>query len=595
MSTIGEKLSTGKKISTLAKAESLVQKAKTILAQSGSMTKMLKGTVQESLEGLHDMIIKLNDKYLDMKYWRENEAAQREADMGVLRAEHSAQLVELLGKWEVVSKNICTQLDSGPRLDPVRTDLVHETGILSRMLSEFGKRCDGIQAELDRIKSGVEACRNTTIDEAQDLRNRIAGDRDFGIPEKQDEAGIGKLSEQLLYVECELRAIKEAVGDKSAPDGDGGTELVRKMDQIYRKVNEVTEQTADSAGVIVGLQRHMLGELEHIREREEKIARGVVEIKMKQTSNTGNEKGTNNTYDPQLSAAIAKVHNEVVDLKAKLTAPTYAEVVAKRVVDECAQLSKPPKRVHSIIVGSTDPQDTAGIVEQKIRSSLEARKNGLRLQGVRKLKGSKVLLTCESPEELEKVELRIRGCEELLAEEAKGKDPLVILKNLLSCNTEADIVASLGGQNAELWADLEEGSFRVSERYRRRARNANESMVILQVSPEVWMRLNSAGKVHIDMQLVNVRDQSPLVQCTRCLGFGHGRRLCKEEVDSCSHCGGSHMRTNCPDYEAGAIPNCRNCRVVAGGREAGHNALSRDCPTRKKWDALARESYNYCG
>ncbi|CAK1553836.1 unnamed protein product [Leptosia nina] len=84
-------------------------------------------------------------------------------------------------------------------------------------------------------------------------------------------------------------------------------------------------------------------------------------------------------------------------------------------------------------------------------------------------------------------------------------------------------------QNKNITSSIAEEDFRVKEKYRRRARNSHEEHVVLQVSPKLWSALTTAGKIHVDLQKVYVEDQSPLVQCTRCLGFGHGRRNCESK------------------------------------------------------------------
>lgn len=68
-------------------------------------------------------------------------------------------------------------------------------------------------------------------------------------------------------------------------------------------------------------------------------------------------------------------------------------------------------------------------------------------------------------------------------------------------------------------------------RHRRKARNPSETHVVLVVSPQVWQGLTSAGKIYLDLQRVPVFDLSPLVQCSRCLAFGHGKKWCMESVD----------------------------------------------------------------
>lgn len=66
--------------------------------------------------------------------------------------------------------------------------------------------------------------------------------------------------------------------------------------------------------------------------------------------------------------------------------------------------------------------------------------------------------------------------------------------------------------------------------------------IVTKVSPRFWGRMTEASAAYIDMQRVRVEDQSSLVQCSGCLGYGHSKRLCeeKEKGKMCGHCGGTH-------------------------------------------------------
>lgn len=272
--------------------------------------------------------------------------------------------------------------------------------------------------------------------------------------------------------------------------------------------------------------------------------------------------------------------------------PSYADVLARPSSGVMSPSKRSPK--HSIIVSSEIERDTSDEVLGKVREALEAKTSGLQVTRIQKVRNQKVVLSCASREELLKVRDKIATKSiNLQVEEAKNKDPLIILKNLLAFNKDDDIISSLKSQNKKILGDLTDLDFRAAVKYRRRARNPHENHVILQVSPKVWQRLIGAGRVHIDLQYLAVEDQSPLVQCTRCLGYGHGRRLCKESEDLCSHCAGPHLRANCEVYLSGDTPTCRNCRS-ARCSELGHSAFDKKCPVRKRWDAIARASVAYC-
>lgn len=266
---------------------------------------------------------------------------------------------------------------------------------------------------------------------------------------------------------------------------------------------------------------------------------------------------------------------------------TYAGAAAKK-------MAAVPPPMHSIIVSSENKEDTSGTVTDKVRAAVNAIDTGLRVDRMRKVKNQKIVLGCHSKMELDHITKRLKESDESLRiEEAVNKLPLVVLKDVLSYNTDEDITRAILNQNSHLLEGLDKENTKMVVRYRKRARNPHENHVVMQVSPQIWQRLTEAGRVHIDMQRVKVFDQTPLMQCTRCLRFGHGKKQCTEEKDACSHCGGHHLRAECPSWRAGDPPSCRNCHQ-AKLDDIQHNAFSTDCITRRKWDKIARSSVSYC-
>ncbi|CAH2216016.1 jg23122, partial [Pararge aegeria aegeria] len=165
---------------------------------------------------------------------------------------------------------------------------------------------------------------------------------------------------------------------------------------------------------------------------------------------------------------------------------------------------------------------------------------------------------------------------------------------VLSYNTDQEVLRALEKQNKTIFKDLEEDREKLEICFRKKTRNPHANHIVLRVPPRIWQRMTGAEAVHIDLQRVRVVDHSPLVQCSLCLGYGHNRKLCKDTTTKCSHCGGPHIKADCADWIANTPPRCCNCTRAGLEGSAEHNAFSRDCPVRRKWDALARSSIAYC-
>ncbi|XP_045537326.1 uncharacterized protein LOC123721737 [Papilio machaon] len=253
---------------------------------------------------------------------------------------------------------------------------------------------------------------------------------------------------------------------------------------------------------------------------------------------------------------------------------TYASVAA----GGTRRLPSSNQATHSVAVTSSDEMETGEQVLEKIRKAVNAKDEGLKVDSIRKGKDRKVIVGCSTEVELNKIKDRLRGAgSDLKVADIKNKDPLVVLQDILKVHEDKDIVQAIRRQNRDLLSGLKEEDLRMEVRYRKRARNELTCHVVLRVSPTLWRRMTDAEAVHVDLQRVRVADQSPLVQCSKCLGYGHTKRLCTESVEVCSHCAGPHLRTECSSWLSGEPPSCRNCHKARSDRK-DHSAFSVDCP-----------------
>lgn len=270
---------------------------------------------------------------------------------------------------------------------------------------------------------------------------------------------------------------------------------------------------------------------------------------------------------------------------------TYARVAAG---NGARQTAGNRGSLHSVVVASTDETVTGEEVLEEIRKAANAKEGWITVEKVRKAKDRKVIMGFKTREEQAKMKSRIeQSGSHLTVEAVKNKDPLLMLRDVLSVHKDDEILKAFRNQNPNFFRGLDGGDDRLEIKFRKNARNPHTNHIVLATSPALWSRAVETGTAHIDLQRIRVMDQSPLIQCSRCLGYGHNKRLCKETTDICSHCGGPHLRSACELWTAEAPPSCKNC-MVAKLTQVEHNAFSNECPVRRRWDALARMSVAYC-
>ncbi|KAL0870230.1 hypothetical protein ABMA27_006370 [Loxostege sticticalis] len=169
---------------------------------------------------------------------------------------------------------------------------------------------------------------------------------------------------------------------------------------------------------------------------------------------------------------------------------------------------------------------TGDDVMKQVREAVNAKDGWVTVERVRKVKDKKVILGCRTVEERERVKERLKGASDRLnVEDMRNHDPMVILRDVMVHHTDNDIKTAIRNQNGVVFRGLDGKDDRLEVKFRRKARNPLMNHVVLRVSPTIYNRMLEKGSVHIDMQRVRVADQSPLVQCSMCLAYGHGRRF----------------------------------------------------------------------
>lgn len=295
----------------------------------------------------------------------------------------------------------------------------------------------------------------------------------------------------------------------------------------------------------------------------------------------------------QNAEKIAQLEEAVVAGNTAMQA-TYAQIAATPAAPLAAVGVPAEGPTHSLLVASTGGEETGDEVISRIRHALRAKEGGVQIEKIRKVRDRKVVLALRTEKERREVCSRLRsGDTGLAVEDARVKDPLVVLKDVIKVHSDDDILSALLKQNEKLFEGLKEQADRMKIRYKKTARNSLTHHVVISLPPALWMRLTGRGHVYLDLQKIKVDDQSPLVQCSMCLAYGHSRKYCTEKAEICSHCGGDHLRAKCKNAAEGGRPTCCNCRA-AGLRNHDHSAFSTECPVRVKWDALARASVAYC-
>ncbi|KAJ8705880.1 hypothetical protein PYW08_012926 [Mythimna loreyi] len=576
-------------------ANNLLQKGKEALEAAGNMKRECKATTYECLQGLYETVLSLADSRARHKYNLEKERSRHAKELVQVERAHTRDVMALKVELSLMRSDLS---DTKKEARGIREWLGHET------LEAF----KGIK----EVKEEVRLTNLQNIKEHEKTRlsvTRAPGDlnRDsMGEGLSRMETTITTVSNQLDVLRKVLDKIKADLAQPkttpSSPVSDTNLLTSQKFEEEFAKLQSLLQEVLNRPTAPPPQPpQHQINISQHLQPISERLEMVSADIRVLRDK----EPSVQTTAVPSLDAELAvvevkktlqNIEKGVADLS-KVDRPTQQQQGPKTFaqVASTPKPPKPPQPNHTLIISSTDPRHTGDNVIERIRVALDLKTSGARVDTVRKARNQKVVLRCATKKDLNLVKDQFKVNSGLKVQEPKPQNPMVCIKGVLSSYSDGEIVDLLKAQNKHLLQNVAVDEQTVKMRYRKRARNPHECHPVLELSPKLWQCLTQVQKVHIGIKRCSIEDQSPLVQCTKCLGYGHNKSICKAEKETCGYCSGEHNGRDCPSRAGGKQPTCANCKTAKRtGCDLAHTAFSEECQERQKWDGIARSRVSYC-
>ncbi|XP_048484022.1 uncharacterized protein LOC125490052 [Plutella xylostella] len=555
-------------------ANEMLQKGKEALEQACKIKREHKTTALESLAGLYEIVLSLSDSRSRHRCNLEKERSRHATELMRVERAHTKHLNELnkqlAGELGLARKDLAANL---AETKAIRDWQGYETQEPHRLIKETAEAIADLKQRLKMLNDAVATQTGHTTSNEPLLREHAI-----------IKIGVETIKNQV----DELRRDVHKEAEKASEIHGLNIKMVGILES--QPPNEIKPDNCEMGKVL-----EILSKIDSKRIPESLPQPVTVDLKEQFQPITETLEAVKSELRTMREEKL-RIPPPSLSLEAEMCL-AEGEKRAKKTYAKVAALPPPPPRPnHTLIISSSDQNQTGDNLIDRIAVALDTKKTGAKVDRIRKAKNQKVVLSCGTSEDLNLIHKRVQMDKGLRVQVAKAGNPLIIIKDVLKVHTDAEIVEHLLAQNKQLLQgqDLKECTMKV--RYRKKARNTHECHPVLEVSPLAHKRLIEAGKVYIGLQRRPVADQSPLVQCTKCLGFGHTKAICRETEDLCSHCGGKHTWEKCQVRLDRLPPTCKNCSASANGErnDLSHNAFSSECPERTKWDAIARSRISYC-
>ena len=192
--------------------------------------------------------------------------------------------------------------------------------------------------------------------------------------------------------------------------------------------------------------------------------------------------------------------------------------------------------------------------------------------------------TLEQRDETIKTVNSTKACD-ITAEEAKKLKPMIILKGIVKQTPKEELIEVIKLQNIPIKESIQNDDD-IQLKFIRKNRSDKLYNAVLTVTPIIWRRIMETQKVNVDHQRVHADEYIPVLQCYKCLRFGHPASKCESSGETCSHCSSKdHRYSECAFKNDPIKKCCINCRdynhKYQTNRDTAHSATSAECPSMK--------------
>ncbi|KAI5631988.1 hypothetical protein NE865_15285 [Phthorimaea operculella] len=245
---------------------------------------------------------------------------------------------------------------------------------------------------------------------------------------------------------------------------------------------------------------------------------------------------------------------------------------------------KIPSTQPAIIISPTQEVSSSAETHKIVKKNITFKDTNFAPANIRYVSNNKISIEFDKPEQMEKTLKKIHesNCP-IKAEKSKKLKPMFILKGIPTEIPSEELTELISRQN-ETIKNVITSQKDLVFKFKRNNRKEDLYNAVFMTTPTIYRAAVTTGRVNVDHQRIFVEEYTPLLQCYKCLQFGHTRLRCTNEDTICSHC--AAMTHNFKDYPVksdNSKINCYNCdkhlkRHNSSLAVLNHTATSKNCP-----------------
>ena len=405
-------------------------------------------------------------------------------------------------------------------------------------------------------------CRKVDIDNVQFNMMITQSTGDFCVDEPDENDSPRKLSKKELGLLKSLRDNVAALANENSflrSEVSGMNECIRDMGNENKSLKgDVAEMRSKLDYLSEMIEKSIL----FGRENRDDIMRSL-EKKTDKLVQEG---------ERSRESIMKKVEDKVEDLADK--GEKSKDTIVKKVheIKHDNTMEQKPKTFAAVVIKAVDKDSKASDMSKEIGKVL----SDIPLEQTTTTKDGHLLVRIKSKDDLEKAVQTLSKEKGKLGIEANIKNklkPKIMITNVPKMESKDDIVDNILCKNQWLKSKVDEGEeFSLVTSLNGRVDNSQN--FIFKCSPQIRKLLTERDdKILTLFSKCQVYDHYNILQCFKCLKFGHHSSKCSSPHQICAKCSGKHRLADCKHIGDPCCTNCKSENAIAD-----HRANSRTCP-----------------
>lgn len=313
------------------------------------------------------------------------------------------------------------------------------------------------------------------------------------------------------------------------------------------------------------------------------------------------------------SDIITAVRQELADFRKQTVAATttnqqqqgpgtlsYAQAAstASKKQKSSPQTTPPVTRPALIITSKKEGSSSADTLSSW-RASVSFKDTNFAPAGVHFVSNNKLRVEFDNETHLQTTLKKVGESNQYISAEVSRKlKPMFIVRGVNSDMSPEDLKLTIINQNDSIKNNIKDNCD-LEFKFKRPNKNEKLYNAVFITAPYLCQTILKTERLNVDHQRLYIEEFTPLLQCFKCLRYGHTRKHCNNSDTHCSHCSESgHEYNDCPVKKDPSKVKCHNCKTFAeksngGSDKLDHSATSDSCPRKQSMIYRTRLRIDY--